>query len=248
MSQLQALPEPLRSQMLYGDFHAGMEDDPWQVIPTPWIEAAQARWREPDKRLPMDSMGVDVARGGKDNTTIARLHGDWFDRTLIYPGTQTPDGPSVAGLVISAKRDDAPIHIDVIGVGASPYDFLRTARQQVMGVNVAEGSTATDKSGRLRFANLRSQLWWQFREWLDPNNNTGAALPPEPELLVELAAPKWELRGPVIVVEGRDEIVKRVGRSPDRASAYILARVLSPKLAMFDRSRAATAQDYDPYG
>jgi hypothetical protein len=38
MAQLQALPEPLRSQMLNGDFHAGMEDDPWQVIPTAWIE------------------------------------------------------------------------------------------------------------------------------------------------------------------------------------------------------------------
>jgi hypothetical protein len=29
---------------LYGDFRAVMEDDPWQVIPTAWIEAAQQRW------------------------------------------------------------------------------------------------------------------------------------------------------------------------------------------------------------
>lgn len=34
MATLQSLPEPLRSQMLYGDFAAGVEDDPWQVIPT----------------------------------------------------------------------------------------------------------------------------------------------------------------------------------------------------------------------
>jgi hypothetical protein len=40
MTQLQSLPEPLRSQMLYGDFKAGVQDDPWQVIPTAWVEAA----------------------------------------------------------------------------------------------------------------------------------------------------------------------------------------------------------------
>ena len=60
MATLQSLPEPLRSQMLYGDFNAGIEDDPWQVIPTAWVEAAQARWKRPDKLAPMDSLGVDV--------------------------------------------------------------------------------------------------------------------------------------------------------------------------------------------
>jgi hypothetical protein len=34
LAQLQALPEPLRSQMLKGDFKAGIEDNPYQVIPT----------------------------------------------------------------------------------------------------------------------------------------------------------------------------------------------------------------------
>jgi hypothetical protein len=36
-AQLQSLPEPLRSQLLYGDFSAGMEDAANQVIPTRWI-------------------------------------------------------------------------------------------------------------------------------------------------------------------------------------------------------------------
>lgn len=247
MSTLQALPEPLRSQMLNGDFHAGMEDDPWQVIPTAWVERAQARWREPDIKLPMDSLGVDVARGGKDSTTIARRHANWFDKTLIYPGTETPDGPKVTGLVIAAMRDSAPIHIDVIGIGSSPYDFLKTARQQVIGVNVGERALGTDKSGRLSFVNQRSELWWKFREWLDPSNNTGAALPDEPELLAELCAPKWEARGPVIYVESREQIIARIGRSPDRASAYILGLIDTPKQALLERTLGKKARDYDPY-
>lgn len=249
VNTLQALPEPLRSQMLNGDFAAGMEDSPWQVIPTAWVDAAQARWK-PLNRLPeMDAMGVDVARGGKDSTVIYRRHGMWFDRALCYPGKETPDGPSTAGLVISAQRDKAPIHIDVIGVGGSPYDFLKQLNVQVLGVNVAEKSTATDKSGRMSFKNLRSELWWRLREALDPANNMGIALPPDTELLADLCAPTWKLQGSEIYVESREEIVKRIGRSPDYASALMLANIDTPKLSYMQSliTNRKKAMDYDPY-
>lgn len=247
MSTLQSLPEPLRSQMLYGDFKAGISDDPWQVIPTAWVEAAQARWARPVKLAPMDSMGVDVARGGKDKTTIARRHGWWFDEPLVYPGTDTPDGPTVAGLTITAKRDDAPIHIDVIGVGSSPYDFLNSNGQQVLGVNVSEKAHGTDQSGRLRFMNQRSELWWRFREALDPANNTGLALPPSKDLARELCAPKWKVSGFVIQVESREDIVKRIGNSPDLASAYILGLMDTPKRKKVQGARDASVGWHDPY-
>ncbi|WP_343684016.1 hypothetical protein [Asticcacaulis sp.] len=246
MSQLQALPEPLRSQMLYGNFLAGLEDDVWQVIPTAWVEAAQARWKKPDVLAPMDSVGVDVARGGKDETVISRRHGWWFDELLAYPGTATPDGPTSAALVIAATRDGAPEHVDVIGVGSSVYDFLITAKQQAIGVNVSEASNATDRSGRLRFTNQRSWLWWRMRELLDPVNNFGVALPPDPKLLADLTAPRWSLKGPVIYVESREDIVKRIGRSPDRASALLLAAIDTPKHADLFPS-TGVKREYDPF-
>lgn len=241
MSVLQSLPEPLRSQMLEGDFRAGMGDDPFQVIPTKWVEIAQARWARPAQLTVMDSMGCDVARGGKDETVIGRRHGMWFDEPLAYPGKDTPDGPTVGGLCIAALRDKAPIHIDVIGVGASPYDFLKGIVQTI-GVNVGMASHATDKSGMLFFNNLRSEHWWKFREALDPSNNTGIALPPSSKLKADLTAPKWKLVGKKIVVESRDEIVKRIGRSPDYASAYILALIDTPKEA------PAQEPEWRPYG
>ncbi len=247
MATLQALPEPLRSQMLYGDFTAGMKDDAMQVIPTAWVELAQARWKRPDKLPAMDTMGIDVARGGADQTAFARRHGAWFDEPLEYPGADTPNGPVVAGLAIAAARDGAPLLIDVIGVGASPYDFLVQARQQVHGINVAEGSTSTDKSGRLRFFNLRSELWWKFREFLDPDNNTGAALPPSKQLLVDLCAPRWALSGSTIQVESRDGIIKRIGRSPDLGSAYILGLIDMPKRSSLERAERGKQREFDPY-
>ena len=248
MATLQAMPEPLRSQMLNGDFSAVMEDDPWQVIPTEWVEAAQARWVKPLKLAPMDSMGVDVARGGKDQTIIARRHGMWFDEPLAYPGSATPDGPTVAGLAISALRDRAPIHIDVIGVGSSPYDFLNESNQQVLGVNVAESALGLDKSGRLRFKNQRSELWWRMREALDPSNNTGISLPPDPRLFADLCAPTWKLVGQTISVASREEILDRIGRSPDYASAYCLALMDTPKRSIaMEYGRRNQKEDYDPY-
>ncbi len=249
LQQLQALPEPLRSQMLLGDFHAGMEDDPWQVIPTAWVDQAMARWKDRSPKGEMLSVGVDVARGGKDNTTIACRHTDmWFDRAQVFAGTETPDGPKVMGLVMATVRDRAPIHLDVIGVGASPYDFLREARQDVYGVNVAERPTRSDKTGRLAFFNLRTQLWWAMREALDPANDMGVQLPPDPQLAAELCAPRWSMSGTTIKVESRDDIIDRIGRSPDRATAYLLALMDTPKISNMRRtSDREEVLNHDPY-
>ena len=159
--------------------------------------------------------------------------------------------PTVAGLAVSAARDGAPLHIDVIGVGASPYDFLNNARQHVVGVNVAEKSLGLDASGRLRFANLRSELWWRAREALDPAANTGIAIPPDPRLRADLCAPTWALQGPSIKVESRDEIVDRIGRSPDFASAFCLALIDTPKIehahSIIRGARDFKRREYDPY-
>jgi len=252
MSQLQALPEPLRSQMLYGDFQAGVEDDVWQVIPTAWVERAQKLWRPMARRGEMLSLGCDVARGGKDNTVIGTRHKTpdtehWYDELQVTPGTGTPNGPMAAGLVVAASRDRTPQHIDVIGVGASVYDSLITADQPAIAVNVSERAMGTDLSGQLTFMNQRSWLWWRFRELLDPLNKHAVMLPPDQDLLAELCAPKWKLSGKEIQVESREDVVKRVGRSPDRATAVILASIDTPKLHLLDRSALnRSVLDYDP--
>lgn len=247
-AQLQSLPEPLRSQLLHGDFNAGVEDDEMQVCPTEWVEAAMRRWKPRDVLPPMDAVGVDVARGGKDQTIIARRHGAWFDRPLTYPGTATPDGPTVAGLVVAAVRDHAPVMIDVIGVGSSPYDFLRQTGVQVHGINVSEAATGFDKSGRLRFRNQRSELWWRMREALDPASNSGICLPPYKALLADLCAPTWKLANGAVAVASREDIIKKIGRSPDFASAFVLALMSMPKV--HERARdgvSAARRDYNPF-
>ncbi|EPR3391332.1 terminase [Acinetobacter baumannii] len=255
MSTLQALPEPLRSQMLYGDFGAGIEDDPWQVIPTAWVEAAQARWKPEDEMrlmykgvFAMDSYGLDVARGGKDNTIGYGRHGLWYNRANVLEGIQSKDGPASASFAVSHVRDGAPIHVDIIGVGASTYDFLKQSGMHVIPVDVRNAANSFDRSGRLTFFNLRSQLWWQFRESLDPAYGSTVALPHEPELLADLTAPRWGLQGANIKVESREDIVKRIGRSPDYGSAIINAQIDTPKRQVMQAIHGSSARrDYDPY-
>jgi hypothetical protein len=229
LAQLQAMPEPLRSQMLFGNFEAGMEDSIWQVIPTAWVEAAMLRWTKKSPRGEMHSMGVDVARGGQDQTILAARHDTWYAPLVKLAGKATPTGRPVVGAVVANLTDDAPVHVDVIGVGASPYDMLREGHYQTVGVNVGEKSTWHGKSGRLQFYNVRSELWWRLREQLDPDNDTGIMLPPDTELLADLCAPEWEMAGKYIKVESREQIIDRIGRSPDCATAVLLAQLDTPK-------------------
>lgn len=223
MAQLQSLPEPLRSQMLNGDFMAGVEDDAWQVIPTAWVEAAQDRWVQKHAKGPMDSMGVDVARGGRDYTVISRRHGEWFDELIALPGSQTPDGPTTAAHVIAHRRDKAPVHIDVVGWGSGSYEFLLQNNIQAVPVNGANKATGKTADSSMTFANRRAEDWWRMREALDPQNPKPISLPPDSALKSDLCAPRWKPSARGIQVEPKEEIIRRIGRSPDRGDAVVMA-------------------------
>lgn len=237
VAQLQSLPEPLRSLMLHGDFQATRTENPWQVIPKAWVEAAMQRWEPRASKGEMTSMGCDVARGGQAEFVVSARHGWWFDELLAVPGTQTPDGPTGAGMIVGRRRDHAPVHVDVVGVGGSVFDSLVENDVHAIGINGAEGTDERDATGMLGFANQRSWAWWRMRELLDPKADNGIALPRDPQLKADLCAPRWRLTSSGIAVEGKykqaagsePEIVKRLGRSPDRGDAVVLCAIETDK-------------------
>ena len=234
-TRLQALPEPLRSQLLYGDFAADSQADPWQVIPTAWVKAAQKRWMEREKPdMPLSGVGVDVARGGRDNLTIARRYGTWFSEVAKTPGVDVQDGPTAAGLVfheLEHERHIGYINVDVIAVGSSPYDSLAAMYEGVARpVNVSHGSEYTAMSNTqpprplFKMRNVRAEMYWRFREALDPERGSDIALPPGNEIVADLCAAKYKvLAGGVIQIEEKDKIKERIGRSPDVGEAIMLA-------------------------
>lgn len=246
---LQGLPEPLRSQLLYGDFSVGLDDDPWQVIPTPWVLAAQARWdgKRPQgptgEPLPLDAVGCDIAQGGKDRTVLQRRYGTWFDEPEIHPGAETPDANENARLVIRALIQGGRAEIDCNGVGAATYHLVN-AQLQPGSVHAFIGSDPTtfrDKSGALRFVNIRAAAYWKMREALDPDTGMDIALPPSRELRADLCAPRWQRMVNGIQLESKDAIKARLGRSTDLGDAAVMALWDDP-LADFARAIGATGR------
>ena len=159
----------------------------------------------------------------------SRRYGAWFAHLEKYPGSDTPDGQAVTMLTLKALTNGGSANVDVIGVGASVYDLLRQQRAKVSPVNFAESSSAMDRSGTLRFANKRAEAYWKLREALDPDKGDGLMLPPDNELLADLCAPHWSMRTNGILVEKKEEIVKRLGRSPDSGDAVALSAYSPPR-------------------
>lgn len=219
-SRLENLPEPLRSQLRYGSFTAGITGNPYQVIPSDWVQQAIAR-EPPADEHPLSALGLDVARGGADQTTVAELRGPVVS-LAAFPGSTTPDGPAAASVALARHRNNAPVGVDVIGVGASAYDHL-VPLVPALAINAGEGTDVRDRSGQLEFINVRAAMWWVFREALDPKHGEGLILPEDQQLRAELTAPRFSIQGRRIKVESKDELRKRLGRSTDRADAVIQA-------------------------
>jgi hypothetical protein len=218
---LSILPEPFRSQLMNGDWTAGETDNAYQVIPTAWVLAAMARWTKTghDHLL---TVGCDSAHGGRDKTVLA-----YRDQTGIYrldkhKGVTTPDSQSVVALLVIALENGGGCIIDAMPPGA--YDLAKGLDLPIEAVNFGGASTETDRSRQFRFVNKRAEMYWRVREALDPGSpGQPIALPDDQELLGDLTAPRWkpEVRG--IAIEDKDDIKKRLGRSPDCGDAVVLA-------------------------
>ncbi len=228
-ARVNAMPEPLRSQLLNGDFMAGQEDDPWQVIPSEWVRLANDRWtRNKDRpRKPMTIVGVDVAQGGKDFTELALLRDVRFEPLIEMQGKDTPDPVPVVNLIMEHRRDGAGIVIDHGGgYGGGVSSHLRTHLELITFPFVpGSGSGARTRDKSLGFINLRAECWWTFREALDPGNPDAELieLPPDAKLKAQLTAPRWTTKGDSIKIEDKDEVRKRLGTSTDRADAVLMA-------------------------
>ena len=72
-----------------------------------------------------------------------------------------------------------------------------------------------------RFKNKRAELFWQLRKGLEQGK---LALPDDDELLADLSALRYRFdQQGRIVLESKDEVRHRLGRSPDRGDAVALA-------------------------
>lgn len=204
------------------------------IVPLGWVERAMARYRDwvdagrPD--LPGSTvLGVDVARGGADETCIATKVGVAVPRLDKYPQADTMETTGNVTARLRPFRTEAgwsaSAIIDTIGVGAGVYDRLR---EQDLPVEpfTASGSAKgiSDRSGEFTFTTLRSAAWWNLRELLDPSRRNDVMLVDDEILKADLTAPRWRvLSGGKIQVELKEDVRKRLGRSTDSGDAVVMA-------------------------
>ena len=230
---LDALPEPLRSAMRDGNFMLSRKDADMQVIPSDWVRQAQARWKpEPPPNVPQSSITADVAQGGDDENVIGWRHDWWFSKQEIIPGKATPLGTDVTGPLIVKRQDASEIAIDVGGgYGGSVYKTLKENRIKATGYNGAKKTNQKAVGSKLKFANWRARDWWRLREALDPSQPGGSkiAIPPCNQLAADLTAPTYTVAARGIQIESKDQIKKRLGRSPDRGDQVVMCWATGPK-------------------
>lgn len=229
--RLDALPAEIR-EILLGGFRASFRDAPMQVIPTAWIEAAHKRWTSDRPHgVPMCAMGVDCTGGGTDPLVMAMRYDGWYAPLECIKASDIPKqrvGSHSAGLVMSFRRDDADVVVDMGGgYGGTVYETLTENIESrfVIAYKGAEGSLRRTKDGKLKFVNVRSQAYWQFREALDPDQDGGSPimLPRDPELVADLTAPTFTIGSNGIKIEAKEAVCERLQRSTDKGDAVVMA-------------------------
>ncbi len=204
------------------------------------IELAKERWLDtkPEGTL---RIGVDVARFGDDSSVAQPVRGLFTFEPRSVNGYDTIQ---VAGMVLEIVRDEkirpkgerAEIFIDAGGgYGGGVADQLRYVIEEdpelsvaVSVVEVHPSSSSDDPQYDLK----RDELWFGIRDFLDE----GGTLPDHDELEGDILAPVYDFtrRGSRIKVESKDEIKKRLGRSPDFGDALALAVIPSGSGAGFE--------------
>ena len=117
------------------------------------------------------------------------------------------------------------------GYGGAAYEHLKENQVDVFAYKGAEASVRRTVDRQLRYVNKRTEAYWKFREALDPSQPGGSniALPPDPALIADLTAPKFEVGPRGLAITSKEKLVKDLGRSTDRGDAVVMAWFEGPR-------------------
>lgn len=193
-----------------------------QFIPLELIRDAQ---RRPAMSLRTDPLiaGCDLAWGGDDFNTIRFRKG--CDARSIPPiriAGELTRRPEVMVLklaeILTGRYGEhqvpvAMLFIDSAGICGPVVNRLRELGHK----NIVEINFGADSLNE-KYAYMRSYMWGQLKEWLPQG-----AIDKSPELEEDLTAPGYKLDRRVrVLLEAKDKIKMRIGRSTDDGDALAL--------------------------
>jgi hypothetical protein len=199
-----------------GHFPTGAAD-PWRVISE--IHAAACRYIEP--AYDADAVrvgGLDVGAGG-DRTVLVERVNDAVGRIETFI-ERDPEAASKKLADVIRRWGLTRVNVDTIGVGWGLAGMLRK-ELRAEGIAIEGVSFARKSNFPKRFVNIRAEAWWHGRELSRDKKWSLAKL--DDNAIAELTMPRFVEKLGRILVEPKEDVKERLGRSPDIADAVLLA-------------------------
>jgi hypothetical protein len=169
-------------------------------------------------------VGVDVSGGGAAWNVIRFRRG--FDAKSIppirIPGEHGRDRELLIGKcneILSDKRKDRKVAMMFID---SAFGSPIVERLKVLGFENVMEVNFGGRSADIHRSNMRAHMWAEMKDWLQHG-----AIGSDERLAIDLASPGYHInRSGQLVIEPKEAVVKRIGRSPDDADALALTFAL----------------------
>jgi phage terminase large subunit len=162
--------------------------------------------------------GFDVARLGPDECLIYHNRDGYVRLVARWGRADTMESVGrFRRLVGDNRRVCPPTHVDATGLGAGVFDRLRELNYPVIAFNGGEKAW-----NPLKYKNRRAESYWLAREMME------AGLidiePEDTDLQAELMEVHFKVdSGGRTQIEAKEDITARIGHSPDRADAFVMA-------------------------
>ena len=181
-------------------------------------------------------IGLDIARSGSDRTVFCFRKGRYCFMLKEVRGFNTVQVADMATFFIK-EYNPAKLFLDLGNSGAGVYDILidRGYGRIVKGINFGGKAIMED-----RYYNKRAEMWDSVNKWLQ--SELPVQIPDDDELAEELRSiNRVKVAQDRLQLEDKEELKKRIGRSPDKADALALT-FAEP---VYDKGRVETyGSDY----
>ena len=165
--------------------------------------------------------GLDIADKGNDLSIKCRRRGDNALSLDIVKNKNTTD---LIGMTLrSAHKENADIiNLDEIGIGAGVRDGLQEQKRTLCPrVKVCGICFAGKAKSQKDYHNIRAEGYCEIRDRFISGE---ISIPDDPELVAELSTIRYTVTSAGrILIEPKEQMKKRLGRSPDRADGLVLA-------------------------
>ncbi len=220
-------PELLRAY-LYGDWSALQGPD--QVFKDEWINDAGCRSAEHWPFI-KQYIAVDVARFGDDETVILIMNNtEIIDKIVVPHSSVEATASRIYSLV--QQHDQCQVAVETTGgdLGAGVIDVLRSFGAEVIEYWPQGKTTVKGFDKKDIYGNLRAEAWSEAAKAYasgvigdGQDKITVVCRNMYAELRNQLTIPTYKFRKGKTLIESKDDIKKRLHRSPDHADAYIIA-------------------------